>query len=955
MASLAPPSAGGDQYRAGDSGVNPAGRLIGRSAELAIIDGLFGTAVARGTALMLTGEAGVGKSALLDAASLRASETGFRVLRVIGSQFEESDSFAALNQIVQPLSEEIPALSAQQAETLQAVRGLSEGQPTELLTIANAVHLLLSQAATDSSPLALIIDDVAWLDRPSAAVLGTVARYISTGSIALLAASRTGDESLLSSTGIPTHEVQPLDDEAADRLVAERFPAMAARVRRRLVAEARGNPLALLELPVTLSDAQQAERGTLPTVLPLTERLKRIFSARVDALPDTTRKLLLLAVLDGSGDLHIVQRAMGSPDGLTGLCPAERSGLVQVDTLTGRLIFRHPLTRSAVMELSTSAERRWGHLALAEELPEGSERRARHLANAVVGPDDRVAALLHTVAYSTLRRGDAVGAITTLLRASELTSTGAVRGRRLAEAACLGANITGDLRNVRALLDNAGQADPVGSDSLAAAAAAASQLLNGEGDVDTAHRLLVGAIDNHALPDGAGDSILLEALHTLLLVCFYSGRPQLWHSFDSAVTQCQLRSLDPMLPVIRAAFGDPAHAASSVLDRLDELVCGLHQVTDPTRIIRTAVAAAYVDRLPGCRSALRRVIDDGRNGGAITLAIEALFLLGNDAYTSGQWDDLRETTDEGLGWCAAHNYRLLTWSGHFLQGLLAAARGDNTAARKIADRLVSWGNPRGLGALRVYASHIRALTALGSSDFEAAYRLLRSVGTPGELPPHMPHALWLLLDFAEAAAHTDRHSEAAAHIEAVRKTSIPSISPRLAMLTDAAEALATPGLIDHDLFASAIATPGAERWPFDWARICLAYGERLRRAKAGVVAREHLEAALSTFDRLGAAPWSARAANELRASGIPVKVARGEGRPSPLTPQERQVAQLAATGLTNKQIAARLFLSPRTVAAHLRGVFRKLNVASRAGLRDALTGLSQPPPPAPEGGTASTP
>ncbi|WP_254708304.1 ATP-binding protein [Streptomyces lunaelactis] len=635
MASLAPPSPEGDHNRADDSRVYSTGRLIGRSAELAIIDGLFGAAVTRGTALMLTGEAGVGKSALLDAAALRASETGFRVLRVVGSQFEESVSFSALNQILQPLAGEIPALPARQAETLQAAGGLSEGQPTELLTVADAVHVLLSKAAAKSGPLALIIDEVAWLDRSSAVVLGTVARYIRTGSIALLAASRTGDESFLSSTGIATYEVQPLDDESANELVTERFPAMAARVRRRLVAEARGNPLALLELPVPLNDAQQTERGTLPAVLPLTERLKRIFSVRVGALPDATRKLLLLAVLDGSGDLHILQQAMGGPDGLAGLCSAERAGLVQVDTATGRLVFRHPLTRSAVMDLSTSAERRWGHLALAEELPEGSEHRARHLADAAVGPDDQVAALLHEVAYSTLRRGDAVGAITTLLRASELSSTGTAKGRRLAEAACLGANITGDLRNVRALLDNAGHADPVGTDSLAAAAAAASHLLNGEGDVDTAHRLLVGAIDNHDLPDGADDTILREALHTLALVCFFGGRPDLWHSFDRAETRRPLRSSDPLLPVIRGTFGDPAHAALSVLDGLDELISDLHRETDPTRIIRTAVSAAYVDRLPGCRSALRRVVDDGRNGGAITSAIEALFLLGNDAYTSG--------------------------------------------------------------------------------------------------------------------------------------------------------------------------------------------------------------------------------------------------------------------------------------------------------------------------------
>lgn len=292
-------------------------------------------------------------------------------------------------------------------------------------------------------------------------------------------------------------------------------------------------------------------------------------------------------------------------------------------------------------------------------------------------------------------------------------------------------------------------------------------------------------------------------------------------------------SPDPLLRVLRGAFGDPAHAASSVLDVLDDLILGLTRETDPRRIVRTAIAGAYVDRLPSCRSALRRVVDDGRNGGAIATAIEAHFLLANDAYAGGQWDDVPDVIDEGLRWCATHNYRLLGWTGHFLRGLLSAARGDDQTALEIADRLDCWGNPRGLGALHVYASHIRALSALGSADFESAYRCLRSLSAPGRLPSHMPHSLWLFWDFAESAARTGHHAEAIEHVAAVRTSGIPSISPRLAMMTDAAGAIATPDVIDHDLFERAIAAPGAERWPFDWARICLAYGERLRRAKAG--------------------------------------------------------------------------------------------------------------------------
>jgi DNA-binding CsgD family transcriptional regulator len=920
-------------------------RLVGRSEERALIADLFARAATRGAALMLTGAAGVGKSALLDTAARSGVEAGFRVLRVAGSQFDQSVSFAGLNQILQPLVDEISSLAHRQAETLQAVLGLVEGRPVELLAVANAVHALLTQTAAKDGPLALIIDDDAWLDRPSAVVLGTVARYTGTGAVALLAASRSGEESFLPSAGVAVHEVQPLDEQSAMELVAECFPAMAPRVRLRLLAEACGNPLALLELPVTLDTAQQAERRSLPAVLPLTERLRMIFSERVSSLPDATRKLLLLAVLEGAGDLHILQQVLDTPGSLTGLCPAERAGLVQVDNRTGRLLFRHPLTRSAVMELSTSAEQRWAHRALADHLPEGSERRVRHLADATVGPDDQVAALLHEVAYHTLRRGDAVGCITDLLRASELSGTGAARGRRLAAAACLGANVTGDLRNVRALLDHAVAVDPQGSASLAAATAAASQLLNGEGDAETAHRLLASAIDNHASRDQDDDVMLREALHTLLMVCFFSGRPEPWHSFDSVLARCLPHNADPLLQVLRGTFGDPAHAALPALPRLDELISGLEKERDPTRIIRTAVCAAYVDRLPGCRSPLRRVIEDGRGGGAIASAIEALFLLANDAYATGQWDDLVDLTDEALGWCATYNYRLLTWPGHLLQGLLAAARGDDKAAQTIADRLATWGNPRGLGALRIYYSHIRALSALGRAHFDSAYQHLASVSPEGRLSPHLPHALWLIWEFTEAATRTGRHNEATAHLAAVRDAGIPSISPRLSMITDAASALANPRFVDRDLFESAIATPNAERWPFDLARIRLAYGERLRRVNANLAARSHLEAALGTFERLGATPWKARAASELRATGLPTH--RGTSHHAsnaPLTPQEQQIAQLAATGLTNKQIAGRLFLSPRTVAAHLRNIFPKMNITSRAGLRDALTSLSQPTP-----------
>ncbi|MFD3558067.1 AAA family ATPase [Streptomyces sp. NPDC058686] len=919
-------------------------RLVGRSAELALVDALLTKATTRGAALFLTGAAGVGKSALLDVAARRAAHRGFRVVRATGAQFDQHVAFAGLNQLLLPLAEEIASLPARQAHTLHVILGLSTGDPEEELpAVAYAVRDLLSRIGTRSSPLALVIDDYAWLDGPTAAVLGTVARHAGSKCVALLAASRR-EAAFLPGTGPQVHEVPPLDSKSAMALVTERFPTMASGVRRRLLAEACGNPLALLELPASLSLAQQTQPRSLPVVLPMTERLRVIFSQKIMDLPDATRKLLLLAVLDDSGDLRRLPPTGDGPGTLTDFSPAERAGLVRVDARAGRLIFRHPLTRSAVIELSTSAERRWAHRALADVLPQGSVRRALHLARATVGPDEQVAALLHESAYTTLRRGDAVGAVSALLRASELSSSGTAKGRRLAEAACLNANVTGDLRNVRALLHDAVAADPLGGASSAAAAAAAGELLNCDGDADGAHRLLVGAITDHAPGRPAEDIMLREALHTLLTVCSFSGRPELWRSFDTVLARFSPHTPDPLLPILRGTLGDPAHAALPVLPRLDELISGLHRQTDPTRIVRTAACARYVDRLPGCRSALLRVVEDGRGGGAVASAIPALLLLADDAYSRGRWDEVTELTDEALDWCATHDYRLQAGPGRLLQGLLAAARGDDEAARNFADRLASWGNPRGLGALRVYSSHIKALSALGRGDFDGAYQHVTSISPANRPAPHVPHALSLIWDFTEAATRSGRHAEAATYLAAVRDAGIPSISPRLAMITEAATALADPHIIDRDRFDKAIGTPGAERWPFDLARIRLGYGERLRRGQANAAARPHLEAALSAFERLGAAPWSARAAGELRASGQAADPVRPVANPdAPLTPQEWRTAQLAAKGLTNKQIAAQLFLSHRTVAAHLRGTFHKLNVTSRGGLRDALTGLDQLP------------
>jgi len=345
---------------------------------------------------------------------------------------------------------------------------------------------------------------------------------------------------------------------------------------------------------------------------------------------------------------------------------------------------------------------------------------------------------------------------------------------------------------------------------------------------------------------------------------------------------------------------------------------------------------AYLDRLSACREPLQRAIQHGREGGAITSAIEALFLLGEDAFHTGRWDEAQELVDEGLQLCATHGYDLLTWPGRLTSALLAATRGDCERAIETARDMDAWATPRRAGIIGAYASHIRGLAALGQEDFETAFRNAAAISPPGVLAPYAPHALWVFHDLVEAAMYTGREAAAAAHIAAARECHLERLSPRLRLVVLASAAIAAiaePGT-DTAALEHAITEPGNDRWPFDLARIQLAYGSHLRRIKRTTDARRQLAGAAEIFRRLGAVPWAARADRELRATGITISTT--DAGLASLTPQQRQIALLAAAGHTNKEIATRLFLSPRTVSTHLYQVFPKLGITSRAALRDAL-------------------
>jgi DNA-binding CsgD family transcriptional regulator len=921
----------------GDSG-GPA--VVGRARELAEIVAVFADGADTERALLLAGDAGVGKSALLDAVAEQMSAAGTRVLRADGVEFEADVSFAGLNQILVPIIDLAESLSPTYRTALDIALGLRDGAAPSRLVISNAALALLLAAAVDQ-PLLLIVDDLPWIDRASAGVLGFVARRLRGTRAGFLAASRAGDESLFDRGGLPEYPLLPLDDEAATELLTSRHPGLAGRVRQRLLGEAGGNPLALVELPNALNGAQRAALEELPAVLPLTQRLQALFGSRIADLPASTRELLLLTALDGSASLPVLRAAAeltGHDDALADLAPAERAGLVKVDEGRRRVCFGHPLIRSAVVELSTVAERRAVHTALAGALADAPDRKAWHLAEASLAPDEDVAVLLEEAAHRVLRRGDAVGAVGLLTKAAELTPSATGRGRRLAEAAYIGAEGAGELVNASELLADARLADPDGTGNVHAAIAAVYLLINDDCDIDTAHRLLTGAIDV-AYQHSAPESEIVDALHALLLLCWYGGRVSLWDSYYARFNRLRAEP-PPILALVNRTFSDPVRTGSAALGEIDKIIEAVGPDTDPGDIVRICTGSFYLDRVGDLRSALWRVVRQGREGGPVRRHIGALMHLALEDYLTGDWTEAAQLAEEGLALCDAAGYRFYRWYFLYNQMLLAGARGDSKTGHDLAEQIIQWAQPRGVNGAVLFTMQARTLVCLGAEQYEGAYQCAIRVSPVGELASHVPHALWNMFDLVMAAHQTGRMDEAAVHVRAMQDADVAALSPRYAMLVAAAAGLCAED--DAEAFAyfdQARAVPGIARWPFDLARVRLAYGKRLRRARASTEARVPLSAAMATFERLGAPSWVARARTELRAAGHPLP---GDGDEL-LTPQELAVARLAASGLTNKQVAERVFISHRTVGSHLGQIFRKLGITSRAALRDALTDLGESP------------
>ena len=917
--------------------------LLGRTAELDQLAALVASISDSGAAQLVLGEPGAGKTALLEAASKQAVAAGITVLGTVGVEFAVVERFGTLGALLRPLHLELARLTEVERDALSVALGLRPGTPPPGAVVCAAALALIRQAA-QRQPLLVTVDDAQWLDRGSAEVLAYVARRLPGSRVGFIAVQRAGTAGPLTDSGLPELELQPLRTEQADQLLLARFPQMAPSARARVIHEAAGMPLALLEIPLALTGAQRAGATALPATIPVGHRLGDLYGSRIRSLSPRARSELLLAALDGQGGhLGAIRRATPEDPELLGIAEAETTGLVRVDDVSHRVEFSHPLVRATVVDRADPQARRAAHLALAHALPERSAQRVWHLAGAADAPDEAVADLLEQHAISALAVGDVAGAMAALERSAELSSTASARARRQLQAAFIGADVSGDLARAAELLEDAERLEPAVTGSLAATVTASYLLLNRECDVDRAHQLLVTAIENHPGRRDPTDRALNDALHSLIITSWFGGRAKLWVPFREALGRLG-GEVPADVDLCYRMFADPAHQAVPFLEQLDRAMAATATELDPIRVTRVALAGVYTDRIGPCRPALWRVINDGREGGAVALAINALVTSCVDDWLTGQWDEAVELATAGTLLCDEHGYgRYSVILGSYISQLVAICRGDLDGGEEAATQMAQLAAERGPGMLLVFAHHLRTLRALAVEDYETAFAEACAISPPGALADYAPHTLWCLLDVVEAAVRTGRLDAARAHVNAMRSAEVDRISPRLAMLTAGAAALTADDDIQaNEMFLQAMEVADGRRWPFDRARIQLAYSERLRHQRDPELARTVLLEAMDTFEHLSAQPWVRRTSRQLRAAGVPPRPSDRQPDAPELTGAEYRVAQLAASGLTNRQIGEQLFLSHRTIGAILYRIFPKLGVTSRAALRDALRGLADP-------------
>jgi DNA-binding CsgD family transcriptional regulator len=901
----------------------------GRIIEREDLDRLLATVGhGRSQVLVVRGEAGVGKSALLRYVAAQAA--GFTVAQISGVESEMELPFAGLHQLCQPMLAHHTALPEPQQAALQVALGLAAGHRPDRFLVALAALSLLAEVA-EQQPLLCVIDDAQWLDGASGQVLGFVARRLLAEPVGIIFAVREpGGTGLRHLAGLPEMRLEGLDEHASRALLESVVPGpLDEGVRDRIVAETRGNPLALLELPQGLAAGQLAGGFALPDAANVPGQVEDLYEQRIAGLPEPTRQLMLLAAADAVGDATLLWRAAAAA-GIDRIAaePAAQARLLEIGA---RVRFRHPLVRSAVYRAAASAQRRAAHAALASATdPESDpDRRAWHRAHAATAPDDDVARELLDSAARAQSRGGIAASAAFLDRAVTFTSDPGQRAAR-ALAAARAKFEAADFLAAESLLAvaDAGPLDELGRAELQCVRAQMAFDLRRGRD---APGLLGSAARRLAPLDPARAA---ETHLQALIAAIYAG---------------ELADEREVAAVTRAAQAAPP--AAGRLDPRHQLLQGL----------APRLSGGYAAAAPMLRHALAAYLTGERE---LDWQCVAFNLVAMDLWDDAAWLELASSQARlarGIGALVLLPYALDYLAGFHIHAgdlamasslvaesaslqlgarletlpymplRLAAWRGQEPAATELFAAMLRGARARGEGCAITAAHHAMAILHNGLGQYEEAVDAARKAVAADALAT----SSWALCELVEAASRSGRTDLAADAAEQLAERTSASGTAWAVGTGARARALVTDGAAAEPLHLQALECLGETGMVAPLARARLTYGEWLRRERRRVDAREQLRTAYETFVAMGAAGFADRARRELQATGEKVRKRRDDTRDE-LTPQEEQIGRLARDGRTNPEIGAELYLSPRTVEWHLRKVFAKLGITSRKGLHDAL-------------------